>query len=61
MLGIIKLELNDIELADLYATKSLKLNKQLDIGAGILTSKILKAKILYEIDKDFSILTSVRP
>ena len=52
MLGIIKLELNDIELADLYATKSLKLNKQLDIGAGILTSKILKAKILYEIDKD---------
>ena len=52
MLGLIKLELNDIELADLYATKSLKLNKQLDIGAGILTSKILKAKILYETDKD---------
>jgi len=56
MLGIIKLELNDIELADLYATKSLKLNKQLDIGAGILTSKILKAKILYEIDKDRAVI-----
>ena len=56
MLGIIKLELNDIELADLYAIKSLKLNKQLDIGAGILTSKILKAKILYEIDKDRALI-----
>ena len=52
MLGLIKLELNEIETADWYATKSLKLNKQLDIGAGILTSKILKAKILYEINKD---------
>ena len=52
MLGIIMLELNDIEPADFYATKSLKLNQQLDIGAGILTSKILKAKILYETDKD---------
>ena len=52
MLGYIKLELNDIETADWYAIKSLELNKQLDIGAEILTSKILKAKILYETDKD---------
>ena len=56
MLGVIKLELNDIELADLYATKSLKLNKQLDIEAGILTLKILKAKILYEINKDRAVI-----
>ena len=56
MLGVIKLELNDIESADLYAAKSLKLNKQLDIGAGILASKILKAKILYETDKDRSVI-----
>ena len=56
MLGVIKLELNDIETANWYATKSLKLNKQLDIGAGILTSKILKAKILYETDKDRSVI-----
>jgi tetratricopeptide (TPR) repeat protein len=56
MLGIIMLELNDIELADLYATKSLKLNKKLDIEAGILTLKILKAKILYEIDKDRAVI-----
>mgnify|MGYP006179348655 CR=1 FL=1 len=56
VLAFIKLELNDIETADLYATKSLKLNKQLDIGAGILTSKILKAKILYETDKDRAII-----
>lgn len=51
LLGLIKLELNEIETADWYATKSLELNKQLDIGAGILTSKILKAKILYKTNK----------
>ena len=52
MLGTIKLELSDIESADWFATKSLELNNELDIGAGILSSKVLKGMILYETNKE---------
>ena len=56
MLGNIKLELSDLQSADWFATKSLELNNQLGIGAGILSSKVLKAMVLYETNKEKAVL-----
>ena len=52
LLGQIKLELNEVEAADVFATKSLELNQQLNTKSGILSSKVLKAQIKYTNDKD---------
>ena len=52
LLGQIKLELNEVRAADVFATKSLELNQQLNIKSGILSSKVLKAQIKYANDKD---------
>ena len=52
LLGQIKLELNEVGAADVFATKSLELNQQLNTKSGILSSKVLKAQIQYANDKD---------
>ena len=51
LLGQIKLELNEVGAADVFATKSLELNQQLNTKSGILSSKVLKAQIRYANDK----------
>ena len=52
LLGQIKLELNEDRAADVFATKSLELNQQLNTKSGILSSKVLKAQIQYANHKD---------
>ena len=52
LLGQIKLELNEVGAAAVFATKSLELNQQLNIKSGILSSNVLKAQIKYANDKD---------
>ena len=44
LLGQIKLELNEVRAADVFATKSLELNQQLNTKSGILSSKVLRRK-----------------
>ena len=56
LLGQIKLELNEVEAADIFATKSLELNQQLNTKSGILSSKVLKAQIQYANDKDKGVM-----
>ena len=51
LLGQIKLGLNEVGAADVFATKSLELNQQLNTKSGILSSKVLKAQIRYANDK----------
>jgi len=52
LLGQIKLGLNEVGAAAVFATKSLELNQQLNIKSGILSSNVLKAQIKYANDKD---------
>ena len=52
LLGQIKLEVKEVGVADVFATKSLDLNQQLNTKSGILSSKVLKAQIQYANDKD---------
>ena len=52
LLGQIKLALNEVGAAAVFARKSLELNQQLNTKPGILSSKVLKAQIQYANDKD---------
>lgn len=52
LLGQIKLALNEVGAAAVFARKSLELNQQLNTKSGILSSKVLKAQIQYANDKD---------
>ena len=54
-LGVIKLELNEIEAASIFANKSLELNQELDIKSGIINTQVLIAKINYLKDKNKAI------
>jgi len=56
LLSQIKLGLNEIGVADIFATKSLELNQQLNTKSGILSSKVLKAQIRYANDKDKGVM-----
>lgn len=56
LLSQIKLGLNEIGVADIFATKSLELNQQLNTKSGILSSKVLKAQIRYANDKDEGVM-----
>lgn len=54
-LGEIKLELNEIEAASIFANKSLELNQELDIKSGIINTQVFIAKINYLKDKNKAI------
>lgn len=56
LLGQIKLALNEVGAAAVFATKSLELNQQLNTKFGILSSKVLKAQIKYVNDKDKGVM-----
>ncbi|MDG1145167.1 MAG: tetratricopeptide repeat protein [Flavobacteriales bacterium] len=56
LLSQIKLGLNEVGVADVFATKSLELNQQLNTKSGILSSKVLKAQIQYANDKDNGVM-----
>lgn len=56
LLGQIKLALNEVGAAAVFATKSLELNQQLNTKSGILSSKVLKAQIKYVNDKDKGVM-----
>ena len=56
LLGQIKLGLNEVGAADVFATQSLELNQQLNTKSGILSSKVLKAQIQYANDKDKAVM-----
>ncbi len=51
-LANIHLALHELDQANAYAEKSLKLNVELDVKKGIVESEIILAKIQYEKDKD---------
>ena len=56
LLGQIKLGLNEVGAAAVFATKSLELNQKLNTKSGILSSKVLKAQIQYANDKDKGVM-----
>lgn len=56
LLSQIKLGLNEVGVADVFATKSLELNQQLNTKSGILSSKVIKAQIRYANDKDKGVM-----
>ena len=56
LLGQIKLGLNEVGAADIFAIKSLEINQQLNTKSGILSSKVLKAQIQYANDKDKGVM-----
>lgn len=56
LLGQIKLALNEVGEAAVFARKSLELNQQLNTTSGILSSKVLKAQIKYTNDKENGVI-----